>query len=92
MNGIKSHLAAAIGAVISPWLVKHLGIELSTDEKVQLVAYIMAGLMSAMRVASTGPDKLRAWFTGRTPFTKRQLTMIQLIVKHELSKTKGDPR
>lgn len=55
MQGFRTIVVAWVGAVLTPWLLKHTGLELDPEAQLQLVALIMAGIMTGMRVVTSTP-------------------------------------
>lgn len=55
MQGFRTIVVALVGAVLAPWLAKHLGLQLDAEEQTQLAAAIMALLMTGMRVVTSTP-------------------------------------
>lgn len=55
MKGFRTILTALVSAIVTPWLLKHTGLELSPEAQLQLVAAIMAGVMTGMRLLTSTP-------------------------------------
>lgn len=90
MKGLRSYVAAIVGGVLSPWLVKTLGLEITPDQQLELVGWIMAGLMSVMRFISEGPDAIKQWLNRRRGdrFTPDQLQLLRNLFRTEIQSIK----
>jgi hypothetical protein len=52
--GSKSYLALIVSAVVAPWVVKHLGVQLDGDTQIQIAAAAVAVVGAVMRTVSKG--------------------------------------
>lgn len=55
MKGFRTIVTALVSAVLTPWLLKHAGLELDQEAQLQLVAAIMAAIMTGMRLVTSTP-------------------------------------
>ena len=55
MQGFKTIIMAWVSAILTPWLLKTTGLELDAEAQLQLVAAIMAVIMTGMRFATSTP-------------------------------------
>lgn len=55
MKGFRTIATALVSAVFVPWLIRTTGLELSAEEQVQLVAALMAVIMTGMRFVTSTP-------------------------------------
>lgn len=55
MQGFKTIIVAWVSAVAAPWLLKTTGLELTPEAQLQLVAAIMALIMTGMRFVTSTP-------------------------------------
>jgi hypothetical protein len=55
MKGFRTIVTALVSAVLTPWLLKHTGLELTPEAQLQLVAAIMAAVMTGMRLVTSTP-------------------------------------
>lgn len=55
MQGFRTIVMALVSAILTPWLLKHTGLELSHEAQLQIVAAVMALVMTGMRVVTSTP-------------------------------------
>jgi hypothetical protein len=55
MQGFRTIVLAWVSAILTPWLLKTTGLELDQEAQLQLVAGIMALIMTGMRLATSTP-------------------------------------
>lgn len=55
MQGFKTIVTAWVSAIVTPWLLKTTGLELTPEAQLQLVAAVMALIMTGMRLVTTTP-------------------------------------
>jgi fructose-specific phosphotransferase system IIC component len=86
VKGLRTFIVAIIGAVVTPWLTKHLGITLDQDQQLYAVGMVMGALMGIMRAFTTGAplQGLRALF-ARADLTAPQFESIVEAVLSRIS-------
>ena len=55
MQGFRTIITAVVSAIVTPWLLKTTGLELTPEAQLQLVAAIMALIMTGMRFSTSTP-------------------------------------
>ena len=83
-SGTKSYLALMGSAVIAPWLIKNLGVEVAPDQQLQIVAAAVAVVGGVMRTVSSGPPLagLRRIFARKPEPLRLAPEAAALLVRH----------